>query len=242
VTAWQLLETMTPMVREKDGAAVAAMKAVLLPSLPEVCRSEVRKLDLDEPFEWPFRGGSFCLPLRAVTDAIDTNDEEVVLRVRQSLRILEKRSPAAYSAVLNALTRHDDSYRRVLVRTTKPVVVDGSNVAWYGEERGGRARVAYLRAVRRELRGAGYFPIRVFIDASLFYQIDQPHCLEQMVARGEVICADAGRDADEQILNEARDLGAAVVSNDRMQEHDPQGLVRKLRFEVSEEGAIVCAG
>lgn len=225
----------------------AAHRAALA-LLPEPFRSrqQAPALDLDTPIEWRNGQGTFRASLRAVIEAIDANRVEMVERVRAALAALRSQEPARYREIVAAVRQADRSYAYVLSGRSRPIVVDGSNVAWHRSDGSGlhagapmRPRLAHLETIRRELHGLGYFPVRLIVDAALIHQIDQRPQLERLVARGEVELADAGTDADEQILREARALGSAVVTNDRMLEHDPENKVRKLHFDVGPDGAAV---
>lgn len=197
-------------------------------------------LDLDDVIEWPQEQGSFSASLRMVITAVNANQVDVVQRVRRSLAIWRRRSPEMRKAVLQTVRAQEDSCATVLVRRTRPAVVDGSNVAWHGQEGpGARPRFDHLVAIRRELHSLGYFPVYLYIDAALFHQIDRRANLEEWAQRQEVIPADAGTDADEAILRKARSLDCPVVTNDTMLEHDPNNEVPKLRFEVDAQGARV---
>ncbi len=196
-------------------------------------------ITLDTPVEWPQGKRGFTATPRWVLDAIDANRGEAVERARKGLSQLRTHRPEVYASVMARLNEHDPSYSRVLSGKTRPIVVDGSNVAWQATEEGERPRLANLLGVRRELRALGFFPIRIFVDAALVYQIDRRAELETLVSRGEILVADPGTDADEQILDEARALGAAVVTNDRMEDHDPGGRVPKVRFDIEPGGPVV---
>ena len=94
-------------------------------------------------------------------------------------------------------------------------IVDGSNVAHSSE--GGHARLANITTVSEKLREEGYTAI-VVVDAALRHQIDDTEAYEAMVESGAIKQAPAGTDADYFILSFARELDAAVVSNDRFKD------------------------
>jgi hypothetical protein len=99
------------------------------------------------------------------------------------------------------------------------VLVDASNVAHANE--GARASLANLLAGRDKLDSEGLEPVFV-ADAALRHQIDDPDGYERLVERGAVRQAPAGTDADYFILTFARELGAAVLSNDRFKDRIEQ--------------------
>ena len=103
----------------------------------------------------------------------------------------------------------------------KPVVVDGSNVAFEEVTAEGKPRVANLVAVRRELERLGYRPI-IIVDAAFRHQVDDPRQLEALIDDQIVRQAPAGTDADYFVLTTAADEHAPVVSNDlyRPYEHE----------------------
>ena len=98
---------------------------------------------------------------------------------------------------------------------TKTVIVDGSNVAHSSE--GEKALLGNIRAVRDKLVEEGYEPV-ILADAALRHQIDDGNAFEEMIESGEIKQAPAGTDADYFILSFARELEAAVVSNDRFKD------------------------
>ncbi|MBX6342575.1 MAG: Zc3h12a-like ribonuclease, partial [Thermomicrobiaceae bacterium] len=67
----------------------------------------------------------------------------------------------------------------------KVAVVDGSNVAYEEQTKGGKPKVSNLVAVRRALEERGYHPI-VIVDASLHHVVDDPPQLEALLDRQEV--------------------------------------------------------
>ena len=108
--------------------------------------------------------------------------------------------------------------RRALTGPTRRILVDGSNVAWTGQPREAGARLENLRRVRESLLREGYFPVEIIVDASLPWQIDNPERLRQWDARGEIRVADAGIEADDLLVSEARRWGCPILTNDRMRE------------------------
>lgn len=99
------------------------------------------------------------------------------------------------------------------------VIVDASNVAHSTEKIS--ARLANVRLVRDRLTEDGLTPILV-ADAALRHQIDDADGYEALVKAGEIQQAPAGTDADYFILTFARELDAAVLSNDRFKDRIAQ--------------------
>lgn len=112
------------------------------------------------------------------------------------------------------------------------VLVDGSNVAHSSE--GDRPLLANITAVCDKLREEGYEPV-VVVDAALRHQIDDRAAYERLVDDGTLKQAPAGTDADYFILSFARELRAAIVSNDRFRDRQkafPDAARRLIRYMV----------
>ena len=114
----------------------------------------------------------------------------------------------------------DPAHRRDIAprnRDEPPAVaiVDGSNVAHSTE--GEQPRLRNIAIVCQKLREEGLNPV-VVVDAALRHQIDDQQGLERAIDDGEIKQAPAGTDADYFILSFARELDAAVVSNDRFKD------------------------
>jgi hypothetical protein len=112
------------------------------------------------------------------------------------------------------------------------VIVDASNVAHASEQ--SSARLANVRLVRDHLTEEGMTPILV-ADAALRHKIDDADGYEALVKAGDIQQAPAGTDADYFILTFARELDAAVLSNDRFKEriaHFPDVRDRIIRYMI----------
>jgi hypothetical protein len=117
-------------------------------------------------------------------------------------------------------------------------LVDGSNVAHSAE---GGARLKNIRLICEKLEEEGYEPI-VVVDASLRHQIDDEDGYEKLVGTGTIRQAPAGTDADYFILSFARELDAAIVSNDRFKERQdafPEARDRVIRYMILEEEVVL---
>lgn len=111
-------------------------------------------------------------------------------------------------------------------------IIDGSNVAHSSE--GDLGRLQNIRVMVEKLVEEGYEPI-VVADAALRHHIDDRHAYEQLVDQGKIHQAPAGTDADYFILAFARELDAAVVSNDRFRDREkafPEALERLIRYMI----------
>ena len=121
---------------------------------------------------------------------------------------------------------------------SRVVIVDGSNVAHSTE--GDRARLENIRIVSAKLTEEGYEPV-VVVDAALRHQIDDATGYEQMVEDGRIRQAPAGTDADYFILSFARELDAAVVSNDRYRNRldaFPEARERVIRYMIVNDEVV----
>ena len=126
-------------------------------------------------------------------------------------QVTPRRDQVAARATVDPSAREPDA---------RPIaIIDGSNVAHAGE--GTAARLANILLVRDKLVAEGYEPF-VLVDAALRHQIDDPVGYERLVAGGEVKQAPAGTDADYFLLAFAKELGAAVVSNDQFRDRSTQ--------------------
>ena len=98
-------------------------------------------------------------------------------------------------------------------------LIDGSNVAHSTE--GEAARLANILLVRDRLAEQGFEPI-IVTDAALRHQIDDADTYERLVDEGTIHQAPAGTDADYFLLSFAKELNAALVSNDRFRDRSRQ--------------------
>ncbi len=118
-------------------------------------------------------------------------------------------------------------------------IVDGSNVAHATE--GGQARLENITLVCDKLREEGLEPV-VVVDAALRHQIDDASGYEAMVENGGIKQAPAGTDADYFILSFARELEAAVVSNDRYRDRIdqfPEARDRIIRYMIVNDEVVL---
>jgi len=114
----------------------------------------------------------------------------------------------------------------------KLAIVDASNVAHSSE--GEQAVLENITLVCEKLVEEGYEPI-VVADAALRHQIDLQREFEELVENGKIRQAPAGTDADYFILSFARELDAAVVSNDRFKDRlaaFPEARERTIRYMI----------
>ena len=130
--------------------------------------------------------------------------------------------------------------RRKQNDATRPLVlVDGSNVAHSSE--GEQGKLTNIHLVCDKLREEGYEPL-VLVDAALRHQIDNRAEYERMVDAGTIRQAPAGTDADYFILSFARELDAAIVSNDRFRDRQkafPDAANRLIRYMVVKDEVVL---
>jgi len=79
----------------------------------------------------------------------------------------------------------------------------------------------------------------VYVDAALLYQTGSPEALRQWIAEEQVLMADAGTPADEFVIREARRRGCPALTNDRMEEWDPEDEVLKWRFTIYGDRVVI---
>ena len=112
-------------------------------------------------------------------------------------------------------------------------IVDGSNVAHASE--GEQPHLENITLMCEKLRQEGYEPV-VVVDAALRHQHRRPARRTSAWWRaGEIHQAPAGTDADYFILSFARELDAAMVSNDRFSDREkafPEAPRRVIRFMI----------
>ena len=182
------------------------------------------------------------LTARLLTDAVDKGMTALVEATRTALTNLETADPKTYTrfwAALEQAAGSDSTRLLPLKRKPRgPIVVDGSNVAWFDQESltHGKPRLRNLHEIRRLLRSRGFFPVVLYADANLPYFIDEADTLRQMIGRHELLLVDGGTDADEVLLRVAKQLTAPVLTNDKMEDWDPEGEVPKVRYSISSGG------
>lgn len=195
-------------------------------------------LGSDDPLPLPLKLGR-PITARMLTDAVDRAQIELVDAARSALQALKTTDAETYTRVWDALeqTASDDPLRLLPLKRVPrgAAVVDGSNVAWFDQESlvHGLPRLRHIAAIRRTLWAKGFFPVVLYADANLPYSIDDRPALLKMRDRLELTFVDAGTAADEVLLRVAKQLGAILVTNDKMEDWDPEHTVRKVRYTVS---------
>ena len=179
---------------------------------------------------------------RQLADAVDRAQTALVDAARSALLALETADTEAYARVWAALEQAaSDDLARLLPLKRVPrgaAVVDGSNVAWFDQESlaQGHPRLRPILAIRRALWAKGFFPVVLYADANLPYFIDDKATLLKMRDRQELTLVDAGTAADIVLLRVAKQMDAPLITNDKMEDWDPERTVRKVRYTVSGGG------
>lgn len=197
-------------------------------------------LDIDKVFTLTDGERSMQTSPRRILDAIKTNEVVLAEFLRASLVNLKRARPSLYHGLLRTLEKRDSDCRAALTATDGPVVVDGSNVAWHDSAE--KPTLSSIVRMQRDLWREGFFPVYIYVDASLPYQIDDEPALRALIDSGIVFPVDSGTAADEAIIRHARSLGCPVLTNDRMMEWDPTDEVQKLRFNIDSFGTTIYEG
>ena len=161
---------------------------------------------------------------RAALASLGASDPDTAARVWTALEQVSADDPAR----LSPLRREPRG----------AAVVDGSNVAWFDQEVlvQGKPRLRPLLAMRRMLWSRGFFPVVLYADANLPYFIDDKPALLALRDQGALTFVDAGTAADEVLLRVAKQINALLVTNDKMEDWDPEGTVRKSRYTIFMSG------
>ena len=195
----------------------------------------------DDPLPLPLPLGR-PVTARQLAEAIDRTQSALVDAARAALSSLVTTDPDASARIWAALeAAASDEPARLTALRRKPrgaAVVDGSNVAWFDQESlvQGQPRLRPILAMRRTLWARGFFPVLLYADANLPYFIDDRPALLALRDRAALTLVDAGTTADEALLRVAKQMGAPLITNDKMEDWDPEGEVRKVRFTVSMTG------
>ncbi|HUV05034.1 MAG TPA: hypothetical protein VMX94_07995 [Armatimonadota bacterium] len=251
-------EQVLAKVRTSDESTISAIRSVLIklklsspPAYQGACRivrrmgrqysraleSQPRVLHVDKILDLSYGRKSVQMSVRRILEAVDGNDVAVVAFVRSALANVRASKPALYRSVMESLEAQDRSCAAAIIRGTEPVVVDGSNVAWHEIKE--KPRLQNILDLRSELRSEGYFPVYIYVDAALPYQVDQRSALQGLIDLGAVVAVDSRTDADEAIVEQARRLSCPVVTNDRMSDWDPEGEIPKVRFAIDRFGVTI---
>lgn len=202
-------------------------------ALADDLRHVARVAETERLFDIRHSGSQRVVSPRQIAEAVDRNQVEQIQWLRAALKEMHSRDAATAESVIAAVRELDPGAAGVLLSVnTMPAVVDGSNVAHHARGPDGKPRLRNLTLIRRELRSKGFFPVYLCADDALRCQIDHQSEFLAMLERGEVELADAKTDADGMIVEMARQLDCAMVTNDRMRDWDPEGTVRRIRYRI----------
>lgn len=227
--------------KAKNMAAHRRIKKLLKQMGPHYVKILINETELhgDKVLDLQNGKASMQLSVNDIIRAISLNDVDTVDFVRSAISIMKKTDTDLYGAILRLLDNTDQSIIQVLRGGNKPIIVDGSNVAWHGvSTNNAKPRLRNIYAIREGLRYFGYFPIFIYIDAALVHQIDHASDLQKMIDNGEVLPADGATSADTLIIEKSHAYGCPVVTNDRMREWDPDNLVEKVQFRIDQDGGV----
>lgn len=93
-------------------------------------------------------------------------------------------------------------------------VVDGANVARTGLMPNKSGKISNLELLKKKLNLFGIRNFYIICDRALFYSIDDKETYSNMIQNEEIIEAPGGSDADNYILQIAKEKDAFVISND----------------------------
>ena len=187
---------------------------------------------------WPGAPGG-SLSASQLAAAIAAADESLVDPFRKWAAGQSGEVRQAALHVIEGANAYLPGARRVLSASTRPVVVDGSNVAWDGNNQESGPNLENIRAVRQKLLEAGFFPIIILCDASLLFQVKNPDRLNRWELRGEIRFAQSRTDADLSLLTEARRLECPIVTNDLLRDHDPQRRYSRIAYFIGPGGVTL---
>ena len=243
VTAPSAYLTLRPALG--SGAASQAVLTVLLGDGASGSRVTVGP---DEPVTLPHTPGfglAVITPRRLVR-AVNSGDANLVSAVRAALHVLrgqdDKASVQLADAFLEAVAQLAPiAAAPLLHETTRPIIVDASNVARYNADPLSlqtAPRVLHLKLMRDYLLRRGYFPVSLIADANLRYHVDDKAAYLELIENQIVRETPPGTSADEVLLQEARAQSVPLVTNDRFSDWgEAARQVERLGFLVSAAGA-----
>jgi hypothetical protein len=129
--------------------------------------------------------------------------------------------------------------RRALSGCTRRILVDGSNVAWFGCSVDGGPDPDNIRHVRQKLLEDGFFPVHVIGDAALPFQVSTPERILRWELCGEITLVEGRTDADEVLLQEARRWRCPIITNDQMRDLDPDGDCDRIGYSIGPGGVVL---
>lgn len=194
---------------------------------------------VDRMFTLQSRSQVRIMSPRQIMEAVNGNDLKTVQFLKGALKALKRGNLDEFQAIMDVIRQEDSSCCVPLVADTEPVIVDASNAAYHLTTSDGKPRLRNITNLRQALRRNGYYPVFLYADAALPYQIDRSSELNEMAESGQLELVDSGTDADETIVNQAKRIGCPVVTRDAMLDWDPERVVTKLRFDLGDDWAEI---
>jgi len=215
----QLAKVLTLQERQTQEHTISSTKppaekrAEQAPDFSE--KRETPVSQADDTISFMSNGLRYNISIKEIIKEVSTNNEANVREFARLAEILRRTDLRKYRELTDSLKKAGRYFVRVLRERLEPVIVDGSNVAHCERDQYGKAKLATILRVREELRSQGFFPIWIYVDASLPHQIDDPAALRRLIEAEEIMMAPAGTPADDIITRKARETGACVVTNDK---------------------------
>jgi hypothetical protein len=189
--------------------------------------------------EWPGPDGWEPLSASDLAAAVASSDVDLVERFRKWAATQRDETRQMVSQVIEGAAAYTPGARRVLMGSTRRVVVDGSNVAWWGRSPDAGPSLDNIRVVRQALFEQGYFPVEVLADASLPFQVRETDRLRQWELRGEIAFVEGRTNADETLVQEARRWECPIVTNDQLRDVDPDQRCSRIGFSLGPGGVVL---
>lgn len=169
-------------------------------------------------------GRAIASAVRGFVKELNLVEWPFVIAFQEAYRQREQISPAECFRIREFMERQDARKAACLCRKTRPVIVDGTNVArdhWH-DRKGLPSRLAAILRMRAKLeeeQNPVLFPIIVVVDNNeKRLSDDQPELL-RLISNGEILAATANREADALILTLVKQhnwmTNCEIVSNDK---------------------------
>ena len=139
----------------------------------------------------------------------------------------KSQDPKKYQKIAQSMLFADAFKARLICNTTKPAILDGSNITrsiWnmYDKSSQPPSRLQYVMNVRKRLQieiNPILYPLVIVVDSNERKFINQKQRLLELIARGEILETPNDREADAAIFNMITEYGWAdnctIISNDK---------------------------
>ena len=118
---------------------------------------------------------------------------------------------AALAKVKNKLIFIDNQYRNI---EECFFIIDGANVAKHGINPSRTGKISHLELLQKKLNSFGITNYAIICDRALYYDMDDKKAYSEMVRKGEIHEMPGGSDADNYILQIAKQDYVYIISND----------------------------